>query len=63
MEEAKGPAHRARGLGKLMNPTGMFLGWEGGLHADLPEGTPGSGDVGLMRRLATRRMLLMIDAW
>ncbi len=44
-----------------MNSAGMCLGWEGDLHADLPLGTPGSGDVGLVRRRATRRMLLMID--
>ncbi len=39
----------------------VYLEWEGGLHADLPGGTTGNGDVGYERRRAIRRVLPMTD--
>ncbi len=52
----EGEANRPHGLGKSMNPAGMLLEWEGGLHVDLPGGIPGGGDTGLVRGGAPRRM-------
>ncbi len=57
----QGDVHRARGLGKLMNPAGMYLGCKRGLHVDLPGGIPRDDDVGLVRQRAIRRMLPMTD--
>ncbi len=48
-------------LRKSMNPAGMFLEWEEGLHVDLPGGSPGGGDTGLVRRRVPRRMLPMSE--
>ena len=42
----QGAAHNSRGWGKLMSPARSYLGWEGGLHGDLPRGTLGFGVVG-----------------
>ncbi len=57
----QGGVHNSRGWSKLTNPARSYLGWEGGLHGDLPGGTLGFGVVGLATQSAPRRMLLLID--
>ncbi len=41
-----GDAHNSRSWSKLTNPARSYLGWEEGLHGDLPGGTLGFGVVG-----------------
>ncbi len=42
----QGGAHNSHGWSKLTNPARSYLGWEGGLHGDLPGGTLGFSVVG-----------------
>ncbi len=48
-------------LKKLTNPARSYLGWEGGLHGDLPGGTLGFGIIGLATQSAPQRMLPLTD--
>ncbi len=54
-------AHSFRGWNKLTNSARSYLGWEEGLHGDLPGGTLGYGVVGQATQRAPRRMLPLID--
>lgn len=56
----QGNIHRAYGLRNLMNPSGMFLEWEGVLEIGLLRGTTGSGKAGFMRQLFPRHMPVMV---